>query len=216
MIGDAGADRGVDRARLGTSISAIAGWRHDGRQSAGTADGAPARPGVPVHPPMVSPRDTPDEAGPAADPPVIAKESGVMAEENRPGDRGPTDEGNGGPVTPGAEAPRGGAHGTGSNGNGSGEPTTVIKREDGPGLRGGRISGLWVGLTLSAVVLIFLLIFIVQNGEPTEIRFLGLVGTLPVGVALLFAAALGVLLVAIPGYGRILQLRRAARKRGVR
>lgn len=139
-----------------------------------------------------------------------------MADERRPGERGPVDEGNGGPVTPGAEAPRGGAHGTGSNGNGAGEPMTVIRPEPGRGLRGGRISGLWVGLTLSAVVLLFLLIFIVQNNVPTEIRFLGIVGTLPVGVALLFAAVLGVLLVAIPGYGRMMQLRRAARRRGVR
>ncbi|MBO0848380.1 MAG: DUF1049 domain-containing protein [Pseudonocardia sp.] len=79
-----------------------------------------------------------------------------------------------------------------------------------------RVSGLWVGGTLSAVVLLFLLIFIVQNIEPTRIRFLGTEGTLPIGVALLFAAALGVLLVAIPGYLRILQLRRLARKRDPR
>jgi uncharacterized integral membrane protein len=146
-----------------------------------------------------------------------------MAEEHRPGDRG--DEGNGGPVTPGAE-PHGG-HGTGANGNGNGahsggarpgdQGTTVVRPEPpkvtAP-LRGGRVSGAWVALTLSAVVLIFLLIFIVQNNVPVPIKFLGAEGTLPVGVALLFAAALGILLVAIPGYGRILQLRRALRKRG--
>jgi uncharacterized integral membrane protein len=66
---------------------------------------------------------------------------------------------------------------------------------------------------LSAVVLLFLLIFILQNNVDTEIRFLGMAGTLPLGVALLFASVLGVLFVAIPGYLRILQLRRAARKR---
>jgi len=75
-----------------------------------------------------------------------------------------------------------------------------------------RVSGLWIGVTLSAVVLLFLLIFILQNNVPTPIRFLGVEGTLPVGVALLFAAVLGILLVALPGYLRILQLRRAARK----
>jgi uncharacterized integral membrane protein len=83
-------------------------------------------------------------------------------------------------------------------------------------IAGGRISGVWVALTLSAVVLVFLLIFIVQNNVDVPIRFLGMAGTLPLGVALLAAAALGVLLVALPGYGRILQLRRALRKRGVR
>lgn len=73
-----------------------------------------------------------------------------------------------------------------------------------------RISGLWVGLVLSAVVLVFLLVFILQNSAPVQITFLGWTGALPTGVALLFAAVAGVLLVAIPGSVRILQLRRAA------
>jgi uncharacterized integral membrane protein len=75
-----------------------------------------------------------------------------------------------------------------------------------------RTSGLWVGLILSTLVLIFLLIFILQNLNPVEIHFLGAVGTLPTGVAMLFAAVAGILLVAIPGSARILQLRRAAKK----
>ncbi|WP_181780118.1 LapA family protein, partial [Pseudonocardia pini] len=73
-----------------------------------------------------------------------------------------------------------------------------------------RISGMWVGLILSAVVLLFLLIFILQNLDPVQIHFLGLNGTLPTGVALLFGAIAGILLVAIPGSARIVQLRRAA------
>jgi uncharacterized integral membrane protein len=73
-----------------------------------------------------------------------------------------------------------------------------------------RISGLWVGLILSAVVLVFLLVFILQNGAPVQITFLGWTGALPTGVALLFAAVAGVLLVALPGSVRILQLRRVA------
>jgi uncharacterized integral membrane protein len=71
---------------------------------------------------------------------------------------------------------------------------------------------LWTGLILSALVLLFLLIFILQNNTPVQINFLGLSGTLPVGVALLLAAIAGLLLVAIPGGLRILQLRRAARR----
>jgi uncharacterized integral membrane protein len=147
-----------------------------------------------------------------------------MAEERR---HGPADEGNGGPVTPGAEPPRAsspgnggnGANGlTGSAGKGHGtkpggalvapDPERPVVEQ----LKRTRVSGLWIGVTLSAVVLLFLLIFILQNNVPTPIRFLGIEGTLPVGVALLFAAVLGVLLVAIPGYLRILQLRRAARR----
>jgi lipopolysaccharide assembly protein A len=75
-----------------------------------------------------------------------------------------------------------------------------------------RTSGLWVGLILSAVVLLFLLIFILQNLEPVRIQFLGLDGTLPTGVALLLGAIAGILLVAIPGSARIVQLRRVAKR----
>ncbi len=77
-----------------------------------------------------------------------------------------------------------------------------------------RVSGLWAGLILSAVVGIFLLVFIVQNTDPVQINFLWLDGSLPTGVALLFAAIAGILLVAIPGTARILQLRRAAKRGG--
>ena len=79
-----------------------------------------------------------------------------------------------------------------------------------------RTSGLWTGLILSSVVLLFLLIFILQNNAPVQINFLAWTGTLPTGVALLLAAIAGLLLVAIPGGLRILQLRRAAQRGGRR
>jgi uncharacterized integral membrane protein len=79
-------------------------------------------------------------------------------------------------------------------------------------VRRSRSGGLWVGLILSALVLLLLLVFILQNGAPVQISFFAFEGTLPVGVALLMAAILGILLVAIPGSVRILQLRRAARR----
>jgi uncharacterized integral membrane protein len=75
-----------------------------------------------------------------------------------------------------------------------------------------RSGGLWTGLILSAIVLIFLLVFILQNQFPVQINFLWFGGSLPVGVALLLAAIAGLLLVAIPGGVRIRQLRRAARR----
>ncbi|MFR9805671.1 lipopolysaccharide assembly LapA domain-containing protein [Pseudonocardia sp. RS010] len=81
-----------------------------------------------------------------------------------------------------------------------------------PGTGHTRTGGMWVGLILSAIVLLFLLIFILQNPDPVRISFLSAAGTLPTGVALLLAAIAGVLLVAIPGSARILQLRRAAKK----
>jgi uncharacterized integral membrane protein len=77
-----------------------------------------------------------------------------------------------------------------------------------------RTSGLYVGLILFTLVLILLLVFILQNLHSVEINFLGLSGQLPTGVALLLAAIAGALLVAIPGTGRIVQLRRAARRGG--
>jgi uncharacterized integral membrane protein len=94
----------------------------------------------------------------------------------------------------------------------AGEPTARAGWTDAPAARS-RTGVLWTGLILSAVVLLFLLIFILQNSTPVQINFLGASGTLPTGVALLLAAVAGLLLVAIPGGLRILQLRRAARRR---
>ena len=79
-----------------------------------------------------------------------------------------------------------------------------------------RTGGLYAGLILSAVVLVVLLVFVLQNLDPVQVRFLGLAGRLPVGVALLLAAVAGLLLVAIPGGLRILQLRRVAKRAGRR
>lgn len=92
------------------------------------------------------------------------------------------------------------------------DPVTVPTRRPSTVTRT-RTGGLWTGLILSALVLVFLLIFILQNNDPIRINFLGLSGALPTGVALLLAAVAGLLLVAIPGGLRILQLRRAARRR---
>jgi uncharacterized integral membrane protein len=79
-----------------------------------------------------------------------------------------------------------------------------------------RIGGWWVALVAAAVVLLLLLIFVLQNGRSVEVSFLWLSGNLPLGVALLLAVTGGVLIVAIPGSGRIIQLRRLARKQAVR
>ncbi|HEX9063527.1 MAG TPA: lipopolysaccharide assembly protein LapA domain-containing protein [Streptosporangiaceae bacterium] len=83
-------------------------------------------------------------------------------------------------------------------------PQHVVKRT--------RIGGVWVAAALFAVVLLLLLIFILQNGHHVAISFFGAQGHLPLGVALLLAAVLGVLLVVIPGTGRIMQLRMTARR----
>jgi lipopolysaccharide assembly protein A len=75
-----------------------------------------------------------------------------------------------------------------------------------------RIGTVWVAAGLFALVLLLLLIFILENGQRVSIGYLGAHGHLPLGVALLLAAVLGVLLVVIPGTGRIIQLRMTARR----
>ncbi|MFJ1542260.1 lipopolysaccharide assembly protein LapA domain-containing protein [Micromonospora chalcea] len=70
---------------------------------------------------------------------------------------------------------------------------------------------MWVAAVVFAFVLLLLLIFVLQNGQRAEVSFLGAHGTLPMGVALLLAAVFGVLLVALPGTARIVQLRMLGR-----
>jgi uncharacterized integral membrane protein len=83
-------------------------------------------------------------------------------------------------------------------------PTHRVKRT--------RIGGLWIGAAFFALILLLLLIFILENGQRVSISYFGTHGHLPLGVALLLAAVLGVLLVVIPGTGRIIQLRITARR----
>ena len=76
-----------------------------------------------------------------------------------------------------------------------------------PAVPRSRTGGLWVAAVAFAVVLLLLLIFVLQNGVRVVVSFLGAHGELPLGVALLLAAVFGVLLVALPGTARIVQLR---------
>lgn len=91
-------------------------------------------------------------------------------------------------------------------------PTETTQPHPFEQVRRTRASGLWITVTGAAVVLLVLLVFVINNGASVDIAFFGLHGHLSLGVALLLAAICGVLIVAIPGYGRILQLRRALRK----
>ena len=79
-------------------------------------------------------------------------------------------------------------------------------------IRRTRVGGVWVTLAISAVVLILLLVFILLNLKRADISFFGAHADLPIGVAMLLAAAAGALIVIIPGTGRIVQLRRTARR----
>ena len=75
-----------------------------------------------------------------------------------------------------------------------------------------RLGSMWVSLIGMSVVLVILLVFVLQNPNSTEIKFLWLDGQLPIGIAMLFASIAGILLVAIPATGRIWQLRRGIRR----
>ncbi len=79
-------------------------------------------------------------------------------------------------------------------------------------VRHGRASALYVGLIVAAILTIFLLIFIAQNSDKVAVQFLGFEGQISLAVALLLSAVIGVLVVAVPGSLRIVQLRRALRK----
>jgi uncharacterized integral membrane protein len=75
-----------------------------------------------------------------------------------------------------------------------------------------RTGAVWAAAVGFAVVLLLLLIFILQNSQRVVVSFYGIHGHLPLGVALLLAAVFGVLLVVIPGIGRMAQLRLTARR----
>jgi uncharacterized integral membrane protein len=70
----------------------------------------------------------------------------------------------------------------------------------------------WTMVGVGIALLVAILVFILQNGRRVGVQFLMLDGTLPLGVALLFAALLGALLVLVAGTARILQLRVVARR----
>jgi uncharacterized integral membrane protein len=88
------------------------------------------------------------------------------------------------------------------------QPTTTT----GSTPRHSQLRGLWIALALSALVLVLLLIFILENGQHVDIAYFGAHGHLPLGVALLFAAVFGNLVVLIPWAGRAMRLRAASRR----
>jgi uncharacterized integral membrane protein len=79
-------------------------------------------------------------------------------------------------------------------------------------IRPTRLSGLWFAVVFFAVVLLFLLIFILQNGRAVDVSYLGMHGHLPLGVAMLLSAVCGVLLTILAGAARISQLHAVARR----
>jgi uncharacterized integral membrane protein len=75
-----------------------------------------------------------------------------------------------------------------------------------------RASAIWVATGAALVLLILLIVFMLQNSAKATLHFLGLSGTVPLGLALLIAAVGGGVLVAIAGIARVTQLRRVVRR----
>lgn len=75
-----------------------------------------------------------------------------------------------------------------------------------------RVSGVWIGLIGTALFLILLIVFIAQNSRQVPLHFFGWSGNFSLALTIVLSAVIGVLLVAIPGSVRILQLRRALHK----
>jgi uncharacterized integral membrane protein len=88
-------------------------------------------------------------------------------------------------------------------------PATGVSRP-----RHSRTGAAWVAVVIAAIVLIFFLIFILQNSEPVQVQYLGWQGTLSLGVAMMFAALAGALTVGLLGTVRIMQLRTRAKRAG--
>ena len=79
-----------------------------------------------------------------------------------------------------------------------------------PGLT--RASAVWVATGAALLLLILLIVFMLQNSTKVDVHFLGVTGTIPLGLALLIAAVGGGVVVAIAGIARVAQLRMNARR----
>ncbi|WP_202399801.1 lipopolysaccharide assembly protein LapA domain-containing protein [Rhodococcus rhodochrous] len=86
----------------------------------------------------------------------------------------------------------------------------------GKGIRGTRTGALWTALIVGVLILLLLLVFILQNLDSVTLELFAWDFSLPLGVALLFAAIAGAVIVGLAGGLRILQLRHAANRQRAR
>ena len=105
-----------------------------------------------------------------------------------------------GTTTDVTEEPRGGRRGKGAGKRGS-HPAGRTK-----------LGAAWVSLVVTAIVLILLVIFFLQNARSVPIHYLGASGHFPLAVALVLTAIGGVILGALPAGARVLQLRHTIKK----
>ena len=92
---------------------------------------------------------------------------------------------------------------------------TTSEGSSSPGRRAPRVtraSAAWVATGVALLLLILLIVFILENSTKVEVQFLGMSGTIPLGMALLIAAVGGGVVVGIAGVARVTQLRMNARR----
>jgi uncharacterized integral membrane protein len=165
-----------------------------GQASALAAQDQPGPPQAPADPATQPGTAT---AQPQPDTPAPGQ-PGTATAQPQPGTSAPGQPGTAaGQAQPGTSAP--------------GQPAAATPRRHHV-IRRTRTGGVWVAMGASAVVLLLLLIFILENQRQVNIGFFGAHASLPIGVAMLLAAVGGALVVIIPGTGRIIQLRLTARR----
>lgn len=111
------------------------------------------------------------------------------------------------PTSPASSAPAAGGAGA------TNTPEPSPGATDTRSIKRTRTAGAWLGLIVGALILILLLVFILQNSDGTPVHILFWSFTLPLGVSMLFAAIAGALIMALAGGARILQLRKAYRRK---
>jgi len=109
------------------------------------------------------------------------------------------------PVTPGGLPPKQQPQTGATSETASSLPTVARPKPTRSGV-------VWVAVVVALIMLVLLIIFILQNQEPARVMFLGLEGTLALGMALFIASVGGGIVVAVAGAARIIQLRSNARK----
>lgn len=107
-------------------------------------------------------------------------------------------------ATPGAET-----SGTAAPGTSAPEPAAEPRQVTRAGM-------VWAAVASALVVLVLLIVFILQNQVYVQVKYFGLEGSVPLGVALFIAAVGGGILVAIAGAARIIQLRLVAHRQRAR
>jgi uncharacterized integral membrane protein len=110
-----------------------------------------------------------------------------------------------------ADVPSNGPAASDADNNGAPDMWESTERPADP-LARTRVSQTWMAIIVFALILALLLIFVLQNTQRVQISYFGADFRMPLAVAMLLSAVVGVLLTAIAGTLRILQLRRKVRK----